>query len=80
MDPIQKVIEEIESREDGASFSYRKAAEKWGCNRTTLARRHQQKQSNNATKSRRQRLLNPQQEHELVLYIERYTRRGLPPT
>jgi hypothetical protein len=27
-----------------------------------------------------QQLLNPQQEHELVLYIERCRRRGLPPT
>jgi hypothetical protein len=38
------------------------------------------KQSNYATKSKRQQLLNPQQEHELVLYIERCARRGLLPT
>jgi hypothetical protein len=41
MDPIQKAIEEIESREEGASFSYRQVAKKYGVDRRTLARRHQ---------------------------------------
>jgi hypothetical protein len=36
----EKAIEEIESREEGASFGYREVAKRWGCNRTTLSRRH----------------------------------------
>jgi hypothetical protein len=44
-----------------------------------LSRWHQGKQSTNATKAKRQQLLSPQQEHELVLYIERCTRHGSPP-
>ena len=80
MSPIQEAIEYLESRGPGDKFSYRKVAEKFGVNRTTLSRRHQGKQSTYATKGKRQQLLNPQQEYELVLYIERCARRGLPPT
>jgi hypothetical protein len=80
MNPIQEAIEYIESREPGDQFSYRKVAEKFNVDRTTLARRHQGKQSTYATKGKRQQLLDPQQEHKLVLYIERCVRRGLPPT
>jgi hypothetical protein len=40
MDPIQKAIEEIESREPGDNFSYNKVAVKYGVERSTLARRH----------------------------------------
>jgi hypothetical protein len=40
MDPILNVIEAIESREDVASLSYRKAADKFGVDRTMLSRRH----------------------------------------
>jgi hypothetical protein len=37
MDPIQKAIEDIKAREDGASFSYCEVAKRWSCNQTTLA-------------------------------------------
>jgi hypothetical protein len=37
MNPIQKAIEDIEAREDSASFSYREVAKRWGYNRMTLA-------------------------------------------
>jgi DNA invertase Pin-like site-specific DNA recombinase len=40
MDPIEKAIEEIESREEGVSFSYREVAKKYNISRTTLTRRH----------------------------------------
>jgi len=36
MDPIEKVIKEIESREEGASFSYREVAKQYNISRTTL--------------------------------------------
>jgi transposase len=80
MEPIQEAIKYLESHEAGDNFSYREVAKRLGVDRTTLSRRHQGKQSTYATKGERQQLLNPQQEHELVLYIERCARRGLPPT
>ena len=40
MDPIQEAIEEIESRELGASFSYRQVVKRFGISYRTLARRH----------------------------------------
>ncbi|CAE7002810.1 hypothetical protein P3342_001681 [Pyrenophora teres f. teres] len=80
MDPIEAAIDAIESREPGAPFSYRAVAKRFGVDRTTLSRRHKGLRQSNATAHQHQQLLNPQQEHELVLYIERCTRRGLPPT
>ncbi|KAF1935979.1 hypothetical protein EJ02DRAFT_482733, partial [Clathrospora elynae] len=80
MDPIQKAIEEIESRKLGEEFSYKKVAEKHGLNRTTLAQRHKGIQASYAAAGLNQMKLNPQQEVELVQYIETLTKRGLPPT
>ncbi|XP_014550515.1 hypothetical protein COCVIDRAFT_57901, partial [Bipolaris victoriae FI3] len=53
---------------------------KYGVNRTTLSLRHQGKRRSNEAQAERQLLLNPQQKLELVQYIEKCTRRGLPPT
>ena len=80
MDPIQEAIEYIESCEPGASFSYRKVAKKFNIDRTTLSRRHQGFQRTRDEEALERQLLNPQQELELVQYIEKCTRRGLPPT
>jgi transposase-like protein len=79
MDPILDAIEAIGSREDGASFAYREVANKFGVNRTTLSWRHRGVQGSSEEIGKAQQLLNPQQELELVRYIERCTRRGLPP-
>jgi hypothetical protein len=80
MNPVQEAIEDIESRELGDEFSCRKVAIRCNVGRTTLSRRHQRKQATNTASGEAQRHLNPQQEQELVQYIERCTRRGLPPT
>jgi transcriptional regulator with XRE-family HTH domain len=80
MSPIQEAIEYIELREAGDKFSYRQVAKEFGVDRTTLSRRHQGKTRSYEEMAERQQLLNPQQEHELVLYIERCVRHGLPPT
>jgi hypothetical protein len=45
-----------------------------------LSQRHKGSQHACTKEARKQQLLNPQQEHELVLYIERCTRQGLLPT
>ena len=80
MTPIEAAIKAIKSREAGESFSYRQVAKRFGVNQTTLSRTHQGKQSPNAVKIQQQLLLSPQQESKLVQYIEKCTRRGLPPT
>ncbi|KAI1672200.1 hypothetical protein L13192_03059 [Pyrenophora tritici-repentis] len=77
MDPIQKAIEDIESREAGASFSYREVAKTWGVNRTTLARRHQ---GRNQPHTLAHLILHPHQETELLQYITTLTKRRTPPT
>ena len=79
MEPIQEAIEYLESREAGDNFSYRQVAKIFNVDRTTLSRRHQGKQRDEATFHRDWQLLNPQQELQLVKYIEKCTRQGLPP-
>jgi hypothetical protein len=41
MDPINEAIEEINSLEEGKTFSYKAIAEKYGVVRSTLTRQHQ---------------------------------------
>ena len=77
MDPIQKAIEDIESRDRDTSFSYREVAKRYGISHRTLARRHQgQTQPRGLT----HRFLNPEHETELVQYIKSLTDRRIPPT
>jgi hypothetical protein len=80
MNPIDAAIEVIESREAGAAFSYHKVANRFGVDCTTLLQRHQGASRSWAATSQQQQLLNPQQEEELVRYIERCTEQSLPPT
>jgi hypothetical protein len=61
-------------------FRTAKSRKKIKVDRTTLSRRHQGAQHSNAAMAEAQQLLNPQQELELVNYIETCTKRGLPPT
>jgi len=61
--------------------NYAAAARQFGCNETTLRRRHQGKQ-----RARRdadydyKTALTQQQERDLVTYIQNLTNRGIPPT
>ena len=81
MDPIQEAIEYIESREAGDKFSYRQVAKMFGVDRTTLSRRHRGAQRPRDTQvAEDRRNLNPQQEDELIRYIDGTTRAGVPPT
>jgi hypothetical protein len=80
MSAIDNAIAAIESREAGASFSYRKVAAAFGVDRTTLSRRHQGLQETRAARGRRERILHPQQEYQLIQYLEGLTERGLPPS
>jgi hypothetical protein len=80
MERIDKAIAAIESPGDEEHLSYTKAAEKFNVDRSTLARRHQGCQAPRNTTIANGRLLNPQQEAELVAYIEQLSADGLPPT
>ncbi|KAF1955401.1 hypothetical protein CC80DRAFT_365265, partial [Byssothecium circinans] len=69
MAPIDDVIEAMKSQEPGEQLSYRKYAQKFNVDRTTLARRCKgSQQSVEAPEVKRQKL-SPQQELELVEYI-----------
>src|ERR1700712_3740459 len=80
MSPIDEALAEIESLRTIDSICYTTIAEKHGVWRSTLTRRHQATTLSNASKSINQRKLDDQQEQELVRYITRLTRQGLPPT
>jgi hypothetical protein len=80
IDAINAAINAIESREPGALFLYCAVTKQFGVNCTTLSRRHCGALNTVAAKAEEQQLLSLQQELELVVYIERYTERGLPPT
>ena len=80
MDPIEAAIEAIESLEPGEQFSSRQIARDYHCSRATLARRHQSVSASRSTMAENQQALHPQQELELLRYIKRLTRQGLPPT
>jgi hypothetical protein len=80
MTSIEAALAAIESLKPGEKFSYRQIAADYHCNRTTLARRHQGVRASCRTKAENQQALHPQQEKELLRYIERLTRQGLPPT
>jgi tryptophan 2,3-dioxygenase len=80
MDPIQEAIEYLESHDGEEQLSYRQVAIIFGVDRTTLLRRHNRRTRSNAEEARQRQLLSPEQEDELVKYIERCTRDSLPPT
>jgi hypothetical protein len=80
MNPMDKAIEEIESLEEGETFRYAKIAKKYGVVRTTLMRRHKGITASSAASHVPAQKLNPQQEAELVKYIEGLTARRLQPT
>ena len=77
MDPIQAAIEAIESRDPGEDFSYNQVAKEFGVVRSTLIRRHKGQTQPYAISHA---ILHPQQEMELVQYIQGLTERRTPPT
>jgi transposase-like protein len=77
---IDDAIAAIESLEPGEHYSYRKVARRFNVSNSTLTRRHKGRQRSQEAKNNTQLALNPQQEAELVRYIEDLTKRALPPT
>ncbi|KAL5472053.1 hypothetical protein PMIN07_012610 [Paraphaeosphaeria minitans] len=80
MDPIDKAITAILSREPGEPFTYQDIATKYGVNRSTLSRRYRRVTQSREEGYAKQRNLSDQQEIELLQYIGRLTEQGLPPT
>lgn len=80
MSSMDAALAEIESLKPGEDFQYFVIADKHGVNRSTLSRRHRVVTTSHAAKSSHQQSLSPQQERELVRYIEGLTERHIPPT
>jgi hypothetical protein len=80
MSPIEAALAAIEALEPGEKLVYTHIAAEYGVDRRTLARRHQGATVSRDTQAQNLQALHPQQEQELVRYIEGLTRRGLPPT
>jgi hypothetical protein len=78
--PILDAIAAIDLPEPRDKLLYRKAADIFKVDRTTLSWRHQNKACTNAEAHKEQMLFNPQQEKELVRYIQGLSDRGLAPT
>jgi hypothetical protein len=79
MAPIDDALAAIKSLEPGDHLTYREIGRRFNVPHTTLSRRHQGCQHLQAAKNSDQLALNPQQEAELVCYIEDLTKRVLPP-
>ncbi|KAF1966861.1 hypothetical protein BU23DRAFT_485280 [Bimuria novae-zelandiae CBS 107.79] len=79
MAPINDALADLMSLSPSEQFSYQKVAKKYGVSRSTLMRRHHATTQPHALKIINQQKLAPQQEAELVKYIEGLTARHLPP-
>lgn len=80
MTAMDNAIAEFQSQEPEERLSYRKLAAKYGVDRTTLSRRCRGVQQPVEAREINKQKLHPQQEHELVEYINRLTEKALPPT
>ncbi|UPX11670.1 uncharacterized protein EKO05_0002264 [Ascochyta rabiei] len=80
MAAIDKALTAINALKPGDKLVYQTFATKFGVNRLTLSWRHKRVQHAQETKDINQQRLTPQQEMELVKYIELLTSRHLPPT
>jgi transposase-like protein len=78
--PIDEAIEDLESRGLEEQFALKEVAEKHGVDRSTLGRRWRGVTGPLDAGHAGRQVLNPQQELELVQYVEGLTNKGLPPT
>jgi hypothetical protein len=80
MSSIEAALAAIEALQPGEKLVYTRIAKQYGVDRSTLARRHQGLSTSRDAQYNNQQILHPQQEQELLRYIERLTSQGLPPT
>ncbi|KAF2022841.1 hypothetical protein EK21DRAFT_119332 [Setomelanomma holmii] len=80
MAAINKAIEAMKLQEPGECLSYRACAKQFCVDRTTLSQRCQGFQQSITAANLNKQKLHPQEEDELVRYVNDLTKRGLPPT
>jgi transcriptional regulator with XRE-family HTH domain len=80
MAAIDKAVSELKSQGSTVKGQLKEVAEKYGVDRSTLGRRVRGKTGSVSQGYNKQQKLSPQQELELVKYIEDLTGEGLPPT
>ncbi|EDU47870.1 hypothetical protein PtrM4_119560 [Pyrenophora tritici-repentis] len=80
MTAIDKAVKYLESLKPGEHFVYQKVADQFGCSRSALSRRWRGVSRDKTTSDGMKQALLPQQELELLQYIEELHIRGLPPT
>jgi hypothetical protein len=80
MTAMDNAVAEFELQEPGKQSPYRKLAAKYNVNRTTLLQRCQGVQQPVEAREINKQKLHPQQEHELVEYINQPTEKALLPT
>ncbi|KAF1971129.1 hypothetical protein BU23DRAFT_590765 [Bimuria novae-zelandiae CBS 107.79] len=79
MAPIDKAIKDLKSRGSEEQFTLKEVAEKHGVDRSTLGRRWRGVTGPRDARHASRQALNPQQELELVRYITKLNKQGLPP-
>src|SRR6266581_2527684 len=77
MTPINAALEDLKSQK---CPNYTQAAKKFGCDRSTLSRRYRGVTGLQQDRVNALLLLTIQQQKSLVLYINKLTKRGIPPT
>jgi hypothetical protein len=80
MSAIEAALAAIDALEPGEKINYTQISNQHGVVRSTLTRRHQRLSTTRGLEGQNRRALHPHQELELIRYIERLTRQGLPPT
>jgi hypothetical protein len=76
MDPISDAVAAIDVQDPGEHLSYRAAADRFGVDKETVRRRHKGTSRSRAGAAQQCMLLNPQQEIQLVQYIEKLSKRS----
>jgi hypothetical protein len=80
MSAIDKAIEDLESCDQLDRHLYEGIALKYGCNRSAASRRWRGVSRTKTTRDGKKQIIPPQQELELLQYIEELHKAGLPPT
>ena len=77
---IEEALAELDALDSSEDFCYAEIAKKYSVARSTLSRKHRGVSGSRAEAGLARRNLQPEQEAELIKYIEELTQRKLPPT
>ncbi|PVH92081.1 hypothetical protein DM02DRAFT_663292 [Periconia macrospinosa] len=77
---IENALAELDALDSDEDFCDAEMAKKHGVARSTLSRKHRGVSGSRAEAGLARRILQPEQEAELVKYTEELTERKLPPT